>query len=124
MQSAPSTPTMVTPGDLAANVTSFARHLRAANLSPATQRTYLDSLGRMTSFLTERGMPTDVAAIKREHLESFLEDQLARWKPATAANRYSGIRPFFVWLLDEGEIRESPMARMRKPSCPSMPRRS
>jgi hypothetical protein len=30
-------------------------------------------------------MPTEVAAIKREHLEALLEDQLARWKPATAA---------------------------------------
>jgi site-specific recombinase XerD len=118
MQPAPSTPAMVTRGDLAANVTSFARHLRAANLSPATQRTYLASLERMAEFLEAHGMPTDVAAIKRDHLEAFIEDQLARWKPATAANRYSGIRPFFVWLLDEGEVRESPMARMRKPKLP------
>jgi len=118
MQSAPSTPGMVTRGDLAANVTSFARHLRAANLSPATQRTYLASLERLLTFLESRGMPTDVAAIRREHLEAFMEDQLANWKPATAANRYSGIRPFFSWLVEEGEIRESPMARMRKPKLP------
>jgi site-specific recombinase XerD len=109
---------MVTRGDLAANVTSFARHLRAANLSPATQRTYLASLERLLTFLESRGMPTDVAAIRREHLEAFMEDQLANWKPATAANRYSGIRPFFSWLVEEGEIRESPMARMRKPKLP------
>ena len=109
---------MVTRGDLAANVTSFARHLRAANLSPATQRTYLASLARLATFLGSRGMPTDVASIRREHLEAFMEDQLATWKPATAANRYSGIRPFFTWLVEEGEIRESPMARMRKPKLP------
>lgn len=47
-----------------------------------------------------------------------MEDQLANWKPATAANRYSGIRPFFTWLVDEGEVRESPMARMRKSKLP------
>jgi site-specific recombinase XerD len=109
---------IVTDGDLAGNVTSFARHLRAANLSPATQRTYLASLDRLARFLTERGMPTDVAAIRREHLEAFMEDQLAQWKPTTAANRYSGIQPFFKWLVEEGEIRESPMARMRKPKLP------
>ncbi len=63
-------------------------------------------------------MPTDVAHIRREHLESFIEDQLARWKPATAANRFSSIRPFFTWLVDEGEIDASPMARMRKPKMP------
>lgn len=63
-------------------------------------------------------MPTDVANLRREHIEAFIEDQLARWKPTTAANRYSGIQPFFKWLVDEGEIRESPMARMRKPKLP------
>ena len=110
MQSAPSSLAMVPRGDLAANVASFARHLRAENLSPATQRTYLASLGRLAEFLEERGMPTDVAAIRREHLESFMEDQLAHWTPATAANRYSGIRPFFVWLVEEGELRDNPMA--------------
>ena len=111
-------PVIVADGDLAANVTSFARHLRAANLSPKTQKTYLDGLTRLAVFLADRGMPTDVSAIRREHLEAFIEDQLARWKPATAANRFSSIRPFFAWLVDEGEIRESPMARMRKPKLP------
>ncbi len=90
----PATPTapIVTRGDLPANVVSFARHMRAANLCPATQRTYLAALDRLAGFLESRGMPTDVAAIRREHLETFMEDQLANWKPATAANRYSGIR--------------------------------
>lgn len=117
MQSAPSAE-IVTRGDLGDNVTSFARHMRAANLTLSTQRTYLASLDRLARFLESAGMPTDVAAIKREHVEAFIEDQLARWKPATAANRYSGIRPFFVWLVDEGEIKESPMARMKKPKLP------
>ncbi len=35
VQSTSSSPAMVTRGDLAANVASFARHLRAENLSPA-----------------------------------------------------------------------------------------
>jgi len=114
----PSTPAIVPDGDLAANVASFARHLRAANLSPKTQKAYLDGLGLLAAFLADRGMPADVANIRREHLESFIEDQLARWKPATAANRFSSIRPFFTWLVDEGEIDASPMARMRKPKLP------
>ncbi|MEX0630165.1 MAG: tyrosine-type recombinase/integrase [Chloroflexota bacterium] len=117
MRSASTAP-ILTRGDLAANITSYARHLRAANLTPATQRTYLASLDRLARFLEERGMPTDVAAMRREHLEAFIEDQLARWKPATAANRYSGIRPFFTWLVEEGELRESPMIHMRKPRLP------
>jgi site-specific recombinase XerD len=108
----------VTAGDFGVNATSFARHIRAANLSPATQRTYLASLARLATFLESRGMPTDVASIRREHLEAFIEDQLATWKPTTAANRYSGIRPFFKWLVEESEIRDNPMARMKKPKLP------
>ncbi|CAN5619544.1 site-specific tyrosine recombinase XerD [soil metagenome] len=118
MATAPPIAKIVTRGDLGSNVDSFARHLRAANLTPATQRTYLASLDRLARFLEASGMPTDVAAIRREHLEAFMEDQLARWKPATAANRYSGIRPLFTWLLEEGEIKASPMERMRKPKLP------
>src|SRR5439155_17380477 len=86
--------------------------------SLATQRNYLASLDRVARFLTARGLQSDVVAIRREHLEAFMEDQLAIWRPTTAGNRYSGIRPFFVWLVEEGEIRESPMARMRKPKVP------
>jgi site-specific recombinase XerD len=118
LRSASPTVPIVPTGDLAANVASFRRHLRARNLSPATVRTYLASLDRLAGFLSGQGMPTEVANIKREHLEAFVEDQLAHWKPTTAANRYSGIRPFFVWLLEEGEIRENPMARMHKPRLP------
>ena len=115
---ASSTPFMVTDGDLASNVASYARHLRAANLSPQTRRAYLGALTQLAAFLGERGMPTDVAAIRREHLEAFVEDQLARLRPASAANRYASMRPFFAWLVEEGELRESPMARMRKPKVP------
>ena len=32
-------------------------------------------------------MPTSIANVRREHVEAFIEDQLARRKPATAANR-------------------------------------
>lgn len=118
MSSAFSTPVILTDGDLGSNVASFARHLRAANLSPKTHKTYLEGLALLARFLATRGMPTDVAAIRREHLEAFIEDQLSRWKPSTAANRFSSIRPFFSWLVEEGEIRESPMTRMRKPKLP------
>ena len=83
-----STPRIVTDGDLAANAASYARHLRAANLTPATQRAYLDGLTLLARFLTDAGMPTDVAAITREHVEAFITDQLARLAPASAANRY------------------------------------
>lgn len=107
--------------DIAANAASFARHLRAANKSPNTTKAYLDAVARFDSFLEAQGMPRAVAAIHREHVEAFVEDQLARLKPASAANRYRSLQQFFRWLTDEGEIRESPMARMKPPTIPETP---
>ncbi len=109
------------PGDIAVNAASFARHLRAENLSRRTQETYLESLSQFARYLEIQGMPLEVAHIKREHVEGFLENLLERWKPATASCRYRGLRVFFEWLREEGEIRESPMARMKPPKVPEQP---
>lgn len=106
--------------DVAAEVALWIRHLRAANLSPATITSYSQSVARLVEYLEGRGMPRDVAGIRREHVEAFLEDLLERQSPATASNRYSGLVTFFRWLVDEGELRESPMARMRKPTVPDV----
>jgi site-specific recombinase XerD len=108
-------------GDILVNVDSFARHLRAENLSPKTIETYLDSARQLAGDLGEQGMPGDVAKIRREHVESFIAYLLERWKPATANNRYRGLQSFFKWLDEEGEIRESPMAKMKPPRVPENP---
>ena len=81
----------------------------------------MDAVSRLDAFLEAHGMPRAVAAIRREHVEAFIEDQLARLKPASAANRYRSLQQFFRWLVDEGEIRESPMARMKPPTIPETP---
>src|SRR5690606_25677277 len=105
-------------GDIAVNIASFGRHLRAANLSPATVRTYVEASELFATFLADPALPRDVAAIERQHVEAFITDQLERWKPATALNRYRGVQSLFRWLVEEGELRESPMARMRPPRVP------
>ena len=109
------------PRDLSSSAASFARYLRAANIAPATLKTYAEAVRTLAGFLAERGMPTDVGVISREHVEAFVTDQLARWRPATAANRYRGLQRFFAWLVEEGEIRVSPMARMKPPHLPDEP---
>jgi len=105
-------------GDLPVNAESFLRHLRAENLSERTQQTYMESVRQFAAFLTAKGMPTDIDAISREHVEAFISDLLERWKPATANNRYRGVQAFFKWAAEEGEIKESPMARMKPPKVP------
>ncbi len=101
---------------------SFLRHLRAANKSPRTIETYLDAVDLFGRFLVERGMPTDVAAIRREYIEAWLVDLAERGQaPATVSNRYRSLHSFFVWLVDEDELTRSPMDRMRPPHVPEQP---
>jgi hypothetical protein len=59
---------------------SFRRHLVAEARAARTIDIYLKSLNQFTEFLVERGMPTAASAIKREHVEMYLEDVLAREK--------------------------------------------
>ena len=54
---------------------------------------------------------------RREDVEAYIAALLARWKPATAHNRYRGLRAFYGWLEDEDDI-PSPMAKMKPPAVP------
>ncbi len=112
---------VVVRGDIIPNLTSFNRHLRAENLSPKTQETYCESVNQLAAFLEDQGMPLEVAHIRREHIESFVAHLLETRKPATASNRYRGCQSFFKWLVEEGEVKENPMARMKPPRVPEAP---
>lgn len=109
------------PPDVLPNLASFGRHLRAGNRSPTTIKVYAEAVRGFDAFLATRGMPRAVAAIRREHVEAFIEEQLIRLRPSTAASRYRSLQQFFRWLVDEGELRDSPMARMHPPTVPEEP---
>ncbi len=81
---------------------SFERHLRAENKSDRTIETYLEAVRLLETFLAGRNVR--LADADRAHIEAFLADLLARWKPATAANRYRSLKVFYAWLEQEGEI--------------------
>jgi site-specific recombinase XerD len=100
---------------------SWRIHLEAENLSPKTIRNYLDAAQQLEAFMQERGMPTAVDAITREHIETFLIDVRERTSASTAATRYRGLQQLFRWLVDEGEITASPMNRMKPPKLEEKP---
>lgn len=101
-----------------ANRQSFLRHLRAENLSQNTIASYGESVRQFAEFVRREGMPQAMPHIRREHVETWIERLLQRARPATAHNRYRGLRSFFNWAVEEGEIKESPMARMKPPKLP------
>lgn len=109
-------------GDLAENAARFRRHLRAANLSPRTEQSYLELVEALARFLASRGMPRELAAITREHVEEWLVAlREAGRAPATVALRYRSVQQFFRWAAEEGLIKVSPMAHMRPPRIPETP---
>jgi site-specific recombinase XerD len=100
---------------------SWVRHLRAGNKSEATISAYSYAVLGLDQFLLLHGMPTETTSITREYVEAYIADQLQTRSPATAHQRYRGLRQFFKWLLEEGEITTNPMANMKPPILPEKP---
>lgn len=121
MPKATTTPAATDIGGMATLIPSWERSLRAANKSPRTLETYGESARQLLDFLAINGMPTDVARIRREHVEAWIEELLGKWKPATANNRFRGVAGFFGWCVEEGEISATPMANMKPPTIAEEP---
>lgn len=108
-------------GEITVLLPSWRLHLEASNLSPRTIRAYTDDVALLVSFLADKGMPTAVRSIRREHVEAFIVAKLDRTAPASAATRYRSLQQLFNWLDEEGEIDTSPMIKMRPPKIPEKP---
>lgn len=89
--------------------------LRAQNKSAMTIMTYGYGVTQLSAYLGAQGMPTEVDKISREHIEAFLVAKREQTSSTTAETRYRGLRAFFRWLVEEGEITSSPMERMKPP---------
>ena len=100
---------------------SFLRGLRAENLSKRTLETYKESISQFLTFLAGKGIPVRPGEITREQIEDFITGLLNKWKPATANNRYRALNRYFNWLVDEGEVTQSPMSKMKPPKIPEQP---
>lgn len=110
-----------TPGELRSLLSSWELRLLYDGKKPKTLRTYLSAANLYLAFAVVKAMPTQVSGISREHIESFLLDQARRHKPATVNNRYRALQQFFKWLEEEGEVKSSPMRKMKAPSIPEAP---
>jgi site-specific recombinase XerD len=108
-------------GNLPALNGSFSRTLRAEDKSERTVKSYTEAVRLFADFLAGRGHPLTVEAITRDDVRAFIADQLERWRPLTALNRYRGLQAFFKWAVAEGELDSSPMASMNPPQIPDEP---
>jgi site-specific recombinase XerD len=93
--------------------------LAGQNLSEATRSTYGAAAGQLIAYLTERGV-TQAGKVTRVQLEEWI-GELITTRSAATANRYRAIQQWFKWMLDEDEIDENPVDRMRPPMVPEHP---
>jgi len=100
---------------------SFVRSLRAENCAERTIYAYSETVARFGAFLAGQGMPTSPESITREYVEAYMGVLLAKYKPSTAHRHYRALHRYFNWLVEEGEIKESPMAKMKPPRVPEQP---
>lgn len=108
-------------GQLGELLAGWRRHLRAENRALRTIVSYLEAGEQLSAFLAAAGLPTAAGAIRREHVEAYLEQVLDEHSPATAANRYRSLQQLFRWLVEEGASPGSPFERMRAPQVPDRP---
>ncbi|HLM07104.1 MAG TPA: tyrosine-type recombinase/integrase [Blastococcus sp.] len=114
-------PPRVAVDDLSVLLPDWRTHLRARNVAPRTIASYLEVGRNLLAWLTEAGMPTTASGVRREHVEAFLAALGDRVSPATVAKHYRSLQQLFRWLVDDGEVPDSPMARMRPPAVPEQP---
>ena len=83
-------------GHLLALNRSFRRTLEAENKSPRTIEAYTDAVRLLASYCQTHGHPLLASELEREHIQAFIADQLARWKPATATTATGACTPSTV----------------------------
>jgi site-specific recombinase XerD len=94
---------------------SWELSLRAGKASPHTVISRMGALDGFTRYLEEQGNAIELEAITQAHVQGYIIELLATRATWTAITRYRGLRAFFRWCVDEGELRESPMRGMREP---------
>lgn len=112
------------PGAWAAFLTDWERSLRAGNYPQTTRYNYLLAAAQLARYLAGE-LPQDApavqtpAAVTRQHVEAFQTWMIETRSAATALNKHKALQQFFKWLMvDEEEIDQTPMLRVRQPKTP------
>ena len=91
---------------------SFLRFLRAEGIRPTTIQRYDLSLRQFQAFARQMGFPREVT---REHVAHFLAWRQEGHASNTTRNDYMALSRYFRWLVEEGEMRDNPMTRVKPP---------
>ena len=102
-------------GRIRGELSLWADHLAARNLSETTIKNYLGAGEAFASFLEDKDLPTLVEEILPRHVEAFIVHELNRVTASSAATRYRALQQLFKYLVRDGVMESDPMAGMSPP---------
>jgi site-specific recombinase XerD len=127
----PTSPGAATPlDDLRELLPDWRRHLRARNVAPATESSYLAIADTFIQWLADTERSTRAVEVRRAELESYLAHvaetpNKRTGEPVSAAQVakiYRSLQQLYRWLTDVEEIIDaSPFAKMSTPAVPEQP---
>lgn len=97
----------------------FLLSCKVNSLSPRSVEDYSQKIGVFVAFCRTQEVykPEEVTPT---HIRLFLLGMQQRCKPISVHGYYGCVCRFFNWLLEEGTLKESPMARMHPPKFPKV----
>lgn len=102
------------------------RSLRAGNYPATTRYNYLLAAVQLARYIDDQRDQVDgeraadtPSEVTRAQVEAFQAWMIQTRSAATALNKHKSLQQFFKWLsLDEEEVDQSPMRRVRQPKTP------
>lgn len=103
---------------LRALIPSWTLAMEAESKSPKTVEGYGGSLEQLARWLEANHHPHEPDEITTTLLRTWLVELIETRSASTARTRWNGLRSFFAWATEEGEIPENPMALVKAPALP------
>jgi site-specific recombinase XerD len=112
------------PGTWGGFLTDWERSLRSGNYPQTTRYNYLLAAAQLARYIAgelaaDAPATQTPAAVTRQHVEAFQTWMIETRSASTALNKHKALQQFFKWLMiDEEEIDQTPMLRVRQPKTP------
>lgn len=97
---------------------SWTLTLEAENKSPRTVGNYRESLDLFVRWLIDHDQKIPPDEVTVTQLREWLVELRETRSASTARTRWNGLRSFFAWCLEEGELESNPMAAVTAPALP------
>jgi len=111
--------TLIKKDSLESQLKLFLISCQVNNLSPKTIEFYAQTVAPFLAFCRDRDI-TNPMRITVDVVRLYLLVLQQRLKPVSVQDNYRGIKRFLNWLVEEGILKENPIARLRAPKAPKL----